>query len=601
MTKVKVLVADGDPRNLNIVTLALRRAGFEPLPASDGAQALRALQGGGVQAVVCDAAVADPGALELCRSARGEQGLANIPFVLVGSDAAPAAKARAIEAGADDYLVKPVLLKEVAQRLQHLIERRRLSDPGAPAGLSGSVRDLGLVDVFQSLEGWRKSAIVRCQNGEQLARVWVKQGEVVDAELGALSGEAAFFRLLTWESGEFRVDFSEVARETRIPDGTQAALAEAMRRIDELARMAPLPMQAQLAVDVPRLEANLAELPDELNAVVRAFDGTRTLRAALDRVPMDDLSAMAAVQRLVEAGILRPSSRPVSLEEWVSAPPAPGGGGEPALPRILIFAPLRGIRRERLKREAEVARQKLAAGEPLRLHHVVSLPPRGAHEELGELRQISAAAGDAARTFAPDVPMSRVPSGDAPPIAPVAEPTPPPQRSRFRFKAPRWVWGAGAVVVALGIWVLRPQPPTDRKDAPWLETPAPAAVSRPADASRSAEAVTRGNDLFRQGKYAAAADEYKKALAAKPDSVSVLLALGDAYLESDRPRNAVSPLESAVRLDPKSARAQLLLGTAYHSLGRTADAARAYRRFLELEPSSEFAKDVQVILAHLGT
>src|SRR6185436_21010146 len=80
MTKVKVLVADGDPRNLNIVTLALRRAGFEPLPASDGAQALRALQGGGVQAVVCDAAVADPGALELCRSARGEQGLANIPF-----------------------------------------------------------------------------------------------------------------------------------------------------------------------------------------------------------------------------------------------------------------------------------------------------------------------------------------------------------------------------------------------------------------------------------------------------------------------------------------------------------------------------------------
>ena len=112
--------------------------------------------------------------------------------------------------------------------------------------------------------------------------------------------------------------------------------------------------------------------------------------------------------------------------------------------------------------------------------------------------------------------------------------------------------------------------------------------------------MARGNDLFRQGKYGAAAAEYRKALAARPQSAPILVALGDAYLESDRPRNAVEPLESAARLDPGSARAQLLLGTAYHSLGRKTDASKAYRRFLELEPSSEFAKDVKLILAHLG-
>jgi Tfp pilus assembly protein PilF len=72
------------------------------------------------------------------------------------------------------------------------------------------------------------------------------------------------------------------------------------------------------------------------------------------------------------------------------------------------------------------------------------------------------------------------------------------------------------------------------------------------------------------------------------------------WLEADKPRSAVEPLESAARLDAKSARAQLLLGTAYQSLGRKADAVKAYRRFLELEPSSEYAKDVKVILANLG-
>jgi len=84
-----------------------------------------------VQAAVCDVALAEPDGLALCRAARAHEGLAGIPFLLVGA-LDPAAKARAVEAGADDYLVKPVLLKELVQRVRHLIERRRLSDPGPP-------------------------------------------------------------------------------------------------------------------------------------------------------------------------------------------------------------------------------------------------------------------------------------------------------------------------------------------------------------------------------------------------------------------------------------------------------------------------------------
>ena len=90
-------------------------------------------------------------------------------------------------------------------------------------------------------------------------------------------------------------------------------------------------------------------------------------------------------------------------------------------------------------------------------------------------------------------------------------------------------------------------------------------------------------------------DAYRAALARKGAAQAF-----DAWLEADQPRSALEPLERAARLDPKSARAQLLLGTTYHSLGRIRDAVKAYRRYLELEPSSEFAKDVQVILANLG-
>src|SRR5207253_570183 len=195
--------------------------------------------------------------------------------------------------------------------------------------------------VFHSIESWKKSAVVRCENGGQLARVWVREGQVIDAELGPLGGDAAFWRLMTWDRGQFRVDFTSSPREARIEGGTRAALMEAMRRVDEVGRLAQeLPLETQLAVDMARLEAVLADTP--------------------------------------------------------------------TMPRIVNFPAIRGLRRERLRREAQEARMKIASGEPVRLHHVLELPPRAESEALGELRRISPAAGNAAKTFAADARLARL-------------------------------------------------------------------------------------------------------------------------------------------------------------------------------------------------
>src|SRR4051812_924518 len=423
MARETVLVADPDPRGLQMIELALRRAGFTVAAAANGGDATRKLADGAVLAAVLDAALSEPDAIALCRSVRANAGGAGMPLIVVGADNTPAARARALEAGADDYLAKPVLLKELVQRVQHLLDRRRLSDPGAPA-LTGAVRDLGLVDALQTLESSRKSAIVRCERSGELARVWVRDGEVIDAELGPLSGEPAFWRLMTWESGDFRIDFADVGkREPRIRGGTQVALVEALRRVEEIGRIAQtLPIDTRLTVDVARLAERLSTLPDDVNAVLRQFDGVRTLRAALDLSPTDDLAALAIVQRLIEDRILRPISRPASLQPWVSAPPRARVRAEPVAPRIVQFPPIRGARRERLQREEEQARAKIAAGEAVRLHHVVELPERSPEESLGPLRSISPAVGAAAKRFTPDARLARLswPEREAePPIAPV--------------------------------------------------------------------------------------------------------------------------------------------------------------------------------------
>jgi CheY-like chemotaxis protein len=468
MGKERVLVADADSRSLRMIELSLRKAGFAVDTVLDGEQALE--KAAAAQLVVCDAALPGRDGLSLCAALRA--GRPDLPVIVVSADGSPAARTRAVEAGADDYLPKPLLLKELVQRVQLLLERRRLSQPGAPAALTGGVRDLGLLDLFQSLDNWRRSAIVVCEAPGQTARVWVRDGQVIDAELGALEGEAAFWRLMTWEIGEFRVEFTPFSREARIEGGTQGVLMEAMRRVDELGRAAEgLPMTERLAVDLEQLAAHLAELPDEVNGVLRNFDGKRSLREAIDLSPVDDLSTLLMVERLLGDGILRAGERPTSppdaprpsLETWLSAPPrAPPPPVEDealalaqeaseseevmqassAPPQIIHFPPLRGLRRERLRREAEQARAKILSGAPLRLHHVIELPPRNALEELGERRRLSAAAGEAAQQFAPDATLARVgavasqisnsidaAAEVAPAIAPVVPTTPPPELS----------------------------------------------------------------------------------------------------------------------------------------------------------------------------
>ena len=481
MAKQSLLVVDADPRSQHILEVALRKAGFAVTTAADGAEALRKVQRSPPDLVLSELSLPGQDGAALCRALRGDARLGGTPVLLMNADRAQPTREAALQAGADDFLVKPLLIKELVARIRTLLTQReqaRYAQRGAAAALTGSVSDLGLVDLFTSLENWQKTAVVLCESGDgRTARVWVRDGHVVDAEVDPIAGEAAFYRLLTWESGSFRVEFGPVDREARSEAGTQALLMEGMRRIDEIARLGEsLPMSTVLGVDFPHLASQLAEMPDELNGVLRLFDGHRSLREVLSGSPVDDLSTMAAVQRLMGEGVLisgtsaGPQRPKPSLQEWLGSNPPPPRGSEEAAgsesskagtpPSLQVvrtpppeppearavarpeadgapadrgeqristrssppviraagkialyrYPPLRGTRRERLRREAEEARQAMSAGKPVRLTHVLELPPTpGGADALPQgARRMSVAVGDAAKRFAPDMPVARV-------------------------------------------------------------------------------------------------------------------------------------------------------------------------------------------------
>ena len=64
-----------------------------------------------------------------------------------------------------------------------------------------------MVDLLQTFEISKKSGTITFKSGSRLGHVWFEDGNVVDAEVGALRGEEAVYRMLVWNEADFEVEF----------------------------------------------------------------------------------------------------------------------------------------------------------------------------------------------------------------------------------------------------------------------------------------------------------------------------------------------------------------------------------------------------------
>jgi len=125
-----VLVVDDEPAVRTSLDRALRMAGYDVALAGDGSAALSALASSPVDAVVLDVAMPGVDGLEVCRRMRSG-GDRTAVLMLTARDAVDD-RVAGLDAGADDYLVKPFALRELQARLRALL-RRTEPDPSSPS------------------------------------------------------------------------------------------------------------------------------------------------------------------------------------------------------------------------------------------------------------------------------------------------------------------------------------------------------------------------------------------------------------------------------------------------------------------------------------
>jgi two-component system, OmpR family, response regulator MprA len=121
-----VLVVDDDPPLRRMLARTLSAEGFEVTVAADGGAALVEVQRSAPDVIVLDVAMPAIDGLSVCRRLRGK-GLPTPILMLTARDAV-ADRVAGLEAGADDYLVKPFAVPELVARLHALTRRGRATD-----------------------------------------------------------------------------------------------------------------------------------------------------------------------------------------------------------------------------------------------------------------------------------------------------------------------------------------------------------------------------------------------------------------------------------------------------------------------------------------
>lgn len=120
-----VLVVDDVPANVRLLAGILKVEGFEVASATSGAEALEVIEGQRPDVVLLDVMMPEMDGFEVCARIRANKETAHLPVVMVTALRETTDRVRAIEAGADDFLSKPVDALEVVARVRSLTQAKR--------------------------------------------------------------------------------------------------------------------------------------------------------------------------------------------------------------------------------------------------------------------------------------------------------------------------------------------------------------------------------------------------------------------------------------------------------------------------------------------
>jgi adenylate cyclase len=187
-TPPRILIVDDTPANVEILEMRLAAHGYEILTAGDGEEALDVIEKQEPDLVLLDIMMPKINGIEVCRRVKANDALPFIPIILVTSKADPKDVVAGLEAGAEEYLTKPVEHTALVARVKSMLRIKELHDKGQEQAKRLEEQAAELVALNEGLEQRVAEQLTELEHVSQLKRFFSPQL----AELIVSSGDEKF-------------------------------------------------------------------------------------------------------------------------------------------------------------------------------------------------------------------------------------------------------------------------------------------------------------------------------------------------------------------------------------------------------------------------
>jgi CheY-like chemotaxis protein len=140
-------------------------------------------------------------------------------------------RSRAYALGVDLFWQKPGSPEEFTQFkdcVESLLGREAASEGGFRGMQSKSLVDLVQLECLSQI-----SSVLRITQGASVGKIWIKEGEIIDAAAGDFQGEDAFKEILSWKTGNFEILPAEPDHIRTITNSSQGLLLDSAQAMDE--------------------------------------------------------------------------------------------------------------------------------------------------------------------------------------------------------------------------------------------------------------------------------------------------------------------------------------------------------------------------------
>jgi len=229
-TRLKILLVDDDPDLVELYQDVLSQLPSKPeiRTANSGQRALAMLESETFRLMICDLKMPKVDGLQVLSIVRRKY--PQLRTVALTSVVDEEFRSRAYALGVDLFWNKPATEQEIHMFLECL---ESLLVQETSSGFRG-IQSKSMVDLIQLECMSQNSLVLRIINGSLTAKIWILNGEVVDAEVEDLLGESAFQRILSWSGGAFDTLPAEPNRPRTILKSYNALLLESAQALDEL-------------------------------------------------------------------------------------------------------------------------------------------------------------------------------------------------------------------------------------------------------------------------------------------------------------------------------------------------------------------------------